>query len=350
MTIAIASRSILLGSDLEPVAGTLVIDTTIAAVETPISTLGGALDANQLTLLPGFIDAHVHIGCASPSEVLGGGVTTARDLGWPPELIWPVVDRSRRDDFDGPVLLAVGQMLTVREGYPTRAPWAPEGTGRAVASPDEARLAVEDAAASGACAVKVALNAQAGPTLSPELLRAIVEAAHARDLKVTGHVFGLDELHKALDAGMDELAHMLMSDEEIPISTIEQMVAAGMTIVPTLSCRFGGDRDRAIENLRRFVAAGGRVVYGTDLGNDGPRPGIDAREIDGMVRAGMTGRDIIASGTYGSASYLGLEDRGTIELGRRADVIGVAGDPLADPMALTDVRLVLRGGRLVRVP
>jgi imidazolonepropionase-like amidohydrolase len=114
--------------------------------------------------------------------------------------------------------------------------------------------------------------------------------------------------------------------------------------VPTLSCRFD-DLDLAIKNLARWHGTGGRIVYGTDLGNEGPEPGIDRREVSAMQRAGMSPQQIIASATSGAAAYLGLADRGILEPDRVADVIGVKGDPLDDLAALQNIRLVMRRGR-----
>jgi imidazolonepropionase-like amidohydrolase len=216
-----------------------------------------------------------------------------------------------------------------------------------VSGPDDAAQAVQEQVDAGACDVKVALNEAVGPTLGTDDLRAIVGAAHDLGLKVTGHVTGLGQLDKALDAGLDELAHMLMSNERIPESTIGRMVDQGMVVVPTLSCRFGSDQDSAVDNLKAFLRAGGRVVYGTDLGNEGPVPGIDPREVAAMARAGMSGNQIIASATVQSARWLGLPDTGVIAPGARADLVAVVGDPLADPARLTNIAGVWRGGRRI---
>jgi imidazolonepropionase-like amidohydrolase len=305
------------------------------------------VDASGLLVLPGFIDTHVHIGFYEPREVLLGGVTTVRDLAWPPERIHPLARRSRERDFDGPTVLAAGPMLTVAGGYPTRAPWAPKGTGRIVNTPDEAQPVVARTADEGASVIKVALNPAVGPTLGLATLRAIVEAAHERGLKVTGHVFGLDELDKAIEAGADELAHILMSPQRIPPATIERMVAAGMAVVPTTSIFFGRERSVAIENVRAYVEAGGLVLYGTDLGNKGPRPGIDSREIEGMRAAGLETGDIVAAATVRAASWLGTPEIGAIAAGLAADLIAVPGDALTDSSLLSDVRMVIRRGRRV---
>jgi len=353
-TTAIVGGRALVGPQLEPVdRATIVIRDDViltvgAASDVVVPDEAAHVDATGFTLIPGFIDSHVHIGLASPREVLGGGVTTVRDLAWPPRDIWPLAAESKHDDWGGPEVLAAGQMLTVPDGYPLRAAWAPSNTGRAIRSASEAREAVDEQADAGACVVKVALNDLVGPTLDAPSLEAIVETAHARGLRVTGHVHGLSELHKALDVGLDELAHMLMSPEQIPPTTINRMVSASMTIVPTLSCFFGNDQTIAIDNLRAFLEAGGRVIYGTDLGNEGPRPGIDPREVDALERAGLDGFNIVASATTRAAEYLGLADRGALVPGLSADLVAVLWAEGAAAVELTQVGMVWRRGRRVR--
>lgn len=308
---------------------------------------GAAVDADGLLLVPGFVDAHVHIGFADPREVVRGGVTTVRDLGWPPHDVFPLAHASAGPGFDGPLILAVGPIVTAPRGYPTRASWAPPGTGHEVSDAEEAREAVRRVAASGAAAVKFALNPPVGPVLDHETLRALVDAAHAAGLIATGHVYGIDELRKALDCGVDELAHMLMSEEEIDDATIRRMVDAGMTVVPTLSVRFGRDRELAIANLACFSAAGGNVVYGTDLGNEGPQPGIDPTEVRAMAAAGFTAMDVVRSATVDSARYLRLPTKGVLDEGMDADVVAVPLGALEEPERLADVHMVWRGGRRV---
>ena len=305
------------------------------------------VDASGLLLLPGFVDAHVHIGFAKPAEVLRRGVTTVRDLGWPPAEIWPLARASARPGFDGPLILAAGPILTAPGGYPTRAAWAPPGTGREVATPEDARAAVREVVGAGATVVKFSLNPPAGPVFDRATLAALVSAAHEAGLKATGHVHGAAELDQCLDCGVDELAHMLMSEEEIGDAAISRMVAAGMTVVPTLSIRFGRDREVAIANLARFSAAGGNVVYGTDLGNEGPLPGIDRREVLSLVAAGFSATDIVRSATVTAAAHLGLASKGLLDVGEDADVVAVPVDALEEPERLCDVKMVWREGRRV---
>jgi imidazolonepropionase-like amidohydrolase len=348
---AIINATCLAGRELEPLR-----DSVIVLAGEAIRAVGSAadvkpppgavvVDARGLTLVPGFIDAHVHIGLADPRAVVAGGVTTVRDLGWPPARIWPLVGRSQSPAFEGPSIVAAGQILTAPGGYPARAGWAPEATALEVDGLHSARDAVRRTAEAGACAIKVALDPSAGPTLESRVLRTIVDAAHERGLGVAAHVSGLDQLEVALACGVDELAHMLLSRQTIPRRLMERMVSQEMRIVPTLATFFGRGRRIALSNLRGFVRAGGCVVYGTDLGNAGPRPGIDRREVTGMLAAGMASRDVLASATVVAAKWTGVARAGSIEEGNVADIVAVEGDPLRDARAVTNVRLVWRRGR-----
>lgn len=351
-TTTISAAACLSGTGLEEVrpAEIVVESGIIRSVRQRPENAPADIDLGSLTLIPGFIDAHVHISFFPPEDVLTGGVTTVRDLGWPPDGIYPLVAQSSDPAWRGPRILAAGPMLTCPGGYPTRAAWAPTGTGRAVTNTSDARAAVAERATEGATIVKVALNPAAGPVLDAPTLHAICEAAHEHGLQVTGHIFGLGELHKALGAGLDELAHMLMSPERIPDETLARMVEQNVGCVPTLSIHRGRPKRVAIENLTRFIAAGGDVIYGTDLGNVGPRPGVDTREVRCMSDAGMDGQSIIAAATVRSAARLGLTEVGTLEPGMQADIIGVNGNPLTDARALADVRFVMRAGVVHRGP
>lgn len=350
---AIVAPAALVGRQLERLEPACVVvqGARIAAVGPPEALSGGVGRAvtTGLTLIPGFIDSHVHSGFHPPREMVRGGVTTARDLGSPPELIHGLAAASQADDFEGPALVAAGPILTARGGYPARARWASPGTARELSGPSEAGGAVARTIGEGASVIKVALNPPAGPTLDAATLGAVVDAAHDRGVEVTGHVFGLPELVKALDAGVDELAHMLLGPDIIPEVVLRRMVASGMAVVPTLSIRFGADRAKAVRELGRFARAGGKIVYGTDLGNDGPRPGIDEGEVAAMAAAGLSARRVIASATVEAAAHLGLASAGAIEAGRYADLVGLAGDP-EDHASLTRIGAVWRRGHRVERP
>jgi imidazolonepropionase-like amidohydrolase len=302
----------------------------------------GPVEVDQEIIVDGFLmpavaDRHVHVELSDPASILLGGVTAVRDLAWPPERIFPLADLSEMPSFEGPLIRACGPMLTGPGGYPSRASWAPEGTAREVAGPEDATRAVGEVTAAGAAAVKVSLNAEAGPTPSDAELLAIVDAARGAGVPVTVHAQGMGQVERALGAGVDELAHTPWS----PLSDDTIRAAAGsLRIVSTLDIH-GADGDTtplevALDNLRRFVSAGGEVVYGTDLGNGPIPPGIHVREIALMMRAGVTGERLLEALV-----------RAPLEPEAPADLIALGMDPFERVEAFADRRLVVRSGRVV---
>ncbi|MDP9327609.1 MAG: amidohydrolase, partial [Actinomycetota bacterium] len=158
-----------------------------------ITAVGGAHpvpEGTQLLEASGFLmaaaaDRHVHIGLADPMAVLLRGVTAVRDLAWPADRIFPLADASESPSFSGPLIRAAGPMLTGPGGYPTADRWAPAGTGRELRGPQDAEGAVGELGGRGAAAIKVSLNAEAGPTPDDGELAAIAETAHRLGLPVT---------------------------------------------------------------------------------------------------------------------------------------------------------------------
>ncbi|MFN2609601.1 MAG: amidohydrolase family protein [Actinomycetota bacterium] len=288
--------------------------------------------------MPGFIDAHVHIGFFNPKRVLAGGVTTARDLGWPLMEIFTLARELIADPDAGPQLLCAGPMITAVGGYPTQARWAPPGTGLEVSGAPAAVDAVAMIASMGACIIKVAQAPQSGPTLDPAELGAVVETAHGLGLRVTSHCSSVAQLHIALEAGVDELAHGLWSDEPLSDDLVNA-IAGSMTIVPTLHI---DPSEVRLANTRRLFEAGAPFVYGTDMGNSGPPAGIDVDELRLMMQIGMSAHDVIASATSSAAIHLGLHDVGLIEPGATANFIIVDGDPSVDISNLAAPMLVHR--------
>ena len=290
-------------------------------------------------VMPGVADRHVHIRLADPGAVLLGGVTAVRDLAWVPEEIFALADASELPSYTGPLIRAVGPMLTAPGGYPTVDDWAPPGTARELQGPEDAHVVVAELASLGATAIKVSLNAEAGPTPSDAELAAIVESAHGRDLLVTAHVEGPGQAERAVGAGIDEFAHAPWS-ERLPDALVEA-AARTMRIVSTLDILSYGEVTpelrTACENLVRFRAAGGRVVYGTDLGNGPIPPGIHVREalvLHEAVR--MTPEEVLTAMTAGR-----------LAAGAPADLVGLGSDPLERLEALGDLHLVVRAGRVV---
>lgn len=290
-------------------------------------------------LMPGAADRHVHVGLADPGAVLLGGVTAVRDLAWPPDVIFPLADASELPAFNGPLIRAAGPMLTAPGGYPTKDRWAPSGTGLEIRGPEEAATAVVAMADRGAAAIKVSLNAEAGPTPTDGELAAIVQSAGERGLPVTAHVQGAGQAERALGAGVNEFAHCPWS-ERLSESVLEA-AAKAMRIVSTLDIWSYGkvtpELRTAADNMARFRAAGGTVVYGTDLGNGAIPPGIDVREVL-LLRetVGMTADEILEALVAGP-----------LEPGAPADLIALARDPREDLTALGDLKLVTRAGRVV---
>jgi imidazolonepropionase-like amidohydrolase len=168
----------------------------------------------------------------------------------------------------------------------------------------------------------------------------VVAAAGERGLGVTAHVGGAAEAAKALAAGVGELAHWPFDPRPLPDPLVDRLAAA-MVAVPTLHIDPSPARRAGV---RRFVARGGRVVYGTDLGNQGPPPGVDTEELRLLVEAGLTPGEALAAATAAAADHLGLAGAGRVAPGAPADLLLVEGDPLADLAALARVRLVARDG------
>ncbi len=289
-------------------------------------------------LMPAVADRHVHIGLSDPGAVLLGGVAAVRDLAWPADRIFPLAEASELPSFNGPLIRAAGPMLTGPGGYPTTDRWAPPLTGRELHGPEDAANAVRLLADRGAAAIKISLNAEAGPTPTDAELATVVEVAHERGLPVTAHAQGKGQVERALGAGIDELAHCPWT-ERLAESTVESL-ARRTRIVSTLDIwSFGAVTEElriAADNLTRFRNAGGTVVYGTDLGNGAIPAGIDVREaflLHEAVR--MPVEDVLTAMTAGP-----------LEPGAPGDLIALGRDPFEDLAALGDVRLVMRAGRV----
>ena len=304
---------------------------------------------NGATLLPGIVDSHVHLGfLRHPERLLAQGVTAVRDLGWPPALLAPLRARA---EAAGLLVAFTGPMLTAPNGYPMRAAWAPAGTGLEIDTTEDAEAAVDRVVRSGACAVKVAMDPRVGPMLRPGLLHAVVQRALEWGRHVTAHAATIDAVETCLSSGVQELAHLPFGPTPLPRSLADELVARGVRVVPTLGCREGSptDASAALQSLRTFVDCGGAhlVAYGTDLGNDHTRPGLDLRELLLLHEAGLDPLDVIAAATSRAARLLRAgELTGTIAAGLRADLMLVDGDPATDLGTLAHPRLVVAAGRV----
>ena len=251
--------------------------------------------------LPGVVDRHVHLGLVDRALLADGPVTEVHDLGWDPRetVAWADAPPS------GVRVRYVGPFHTAPGGYPSGRSWAPDAAVRHVASPRAAAEAVADGAAGGGFAGQGALHA--GMALLPDVgLRALVTEAHAAGLPVVVHAEGAGQAERAVAAGADTLVHVPWTERLSPELVAR---AARMTWISTLAIHDGPGRpidlDRAVDNARRFLAAGGTLVYGTDMGN-GPTPvGVNEREIELLGEVGLTGEALLRA-VLGSPDAPGL--------------------------------------------
>jgi imidazolonepropionase-like amidohydrolase len=216
-----------------------------------------------------------------------------------------------------------GPFLTAPGGYPSDRAWAPAGSWRPLASPDEAADAVGEAHRGGATLIKMTAHA-GGPLLSLKTMTAVAEAAHALALPVVVHAEGDGTVELALDCGADFLAHTPWT---APLDEgLARACAARMTWISTLDIHGWGTETpesvTAVGNLRQFLSYGGSVRYGTDLGNGPLPPAVNPREIRLMQSAGMSPAEILASMAGPGVAWIpgGLD----LDPARFADVLATA--------------------------
>ena len=239
------------------------------------------------TLLPGLRDHHVHLGLVAAVDLEHSALSAVDDLGWIPAvaLDW------QRTGVGGCSVRVAGPFLTAPGGYPSGRQWAPPDSVLAISSPAAGRAAVRDLARAGVRIVKVALNG-AMPLLDDVTLRALVTTAHEYSLPVVVHAEGEGQPGRALAAGADALAHTPWTERLD--DTLVRDLAVGLVVISTLAILSGQEAEEvALDNLARFHRAGGRIRYGTDMGN-GPTPvDVNRAEIAGLVSAGLDVADIL---------------------------------------------------------
>jgi imidazolonepropionase-like amidohydrolase len=309
------------------------------------------------TILPGFINSHIHRGynLKNLKAWAQNGVTTVRDLGGNPRNnLFLFRDKSLKDPQNAR-LVSAGPMVTVPEGYPT-VPWG-SSSALPVTSPADARSKVSALLDDGADIIKIALDSGSSfnriiPMLSKEEAEAVVDVTHSRGTLVSAHVLVSRDLEFALEAGVDDIAHMVF--DSLSDNLIRKVIDNGVYWVPTLELWHNVNPELgklAILNLSRFVKAGGHVAMGTDY--DGYNAlfdlGMPIRELKWMKEAGMTPIQIIVASTKNAAHVCNLSDKlGTIEKGKMADILIINGDPLEDLENLLNVKMVIHGGSVIR--
>lgn len=347
------------------------------------------------TLLPGLIDAHVHLtvdpsaydtpafiqassdeqlfelGERQARQFLQAGVTTVRDLGARNGVSLRVRDEVAAGRSPGARVLAAGPVITTVQGH---------GNFVGVEVADNAALAaaIEKLLATGVDVIKLigtggGVTAGSDPTtpqFSAEALRLAVELAHRAGRRVAVHAHSAAGVQNCLDAGVDTIEHCTFvtsrgveSDERLIARLAEQAVYVIPTLCPWYVLRDSDDaflgfpqfslsprrmNDQVLANLDRMRRAGVKLVTGTDAGTWQLTPGRFYDELEGFTRAGFSALETIAAATSVAAQALGLADEvGAIEVGKRADLIVVPGDPTQDFSVLARPALILQGGQII---
>jgi imidazolonepropionase-like amidohydrolase len=376
-------------------ADLLVRGERIVGLEDP-HTEPDAVDVGGLYLLPGLIDCHVHLGmraedadpaavaarpdgdiardmAAAAERTLRGGVTTVRDLGGWNLLEMALRDQIARGERSGPRLLLAGRLLSMPTGAADYYP----GMYEIASGPRAVEEAARAQLARGADHIKVMATGamlspedeDAGATqFGPEELRAAVETAAADGKPVAAHAHATLGIRNATLAGVASIEHGTYADDEV----LHLMAERRTFLVPTLMASTAMLRDPVVraampthlrdrltesqathqDAVRRARRAGVSIAMGTDAGTPGNRHGANADELVAMVEeTGLSPQEAIHAATLAAARLIRREhDLGSLEPGRIADVIGLAGDPTNDIMNVTQVRFVMLAGAVVSSP
>jgi imidazolonepropionase-like amidohydrolase len=336
------------------------------------------------TLLPGLIDAHVHLcGDGGPRALdqlpelgqadldaviddalarhLRAGVTTVRDLG---DVEWAVVDR--RDTARGrPRVVAAGPPITSVGGHCSN-------MGGGVAGREALIQAVRERAERGVDVVKIMTSGGImtvgtdvlGCNFTPDELRLVVDEAHRLGLPVTAHAHALAAVAQSVDGGVDGIEHcscLTPDGPRTPPELAERLAAAGTQVCPTLGHapgvpipprvleimeRLGISDEVRLAQAAQLYRAGVRLISGGDSGINPAKPhGGLAQSVIELAAAGVPAADALASATGRAAEACGLAERtGRLRAGLSADLLIVAGNALADATALRAVRTVVARG------
>jgi imidazolonepropionase-like amidohydrolase len=394
------------GRLVDVVSGTVLLDQTILVSGERITAVGpsasitvpaGAqrIDLGRETVLPGLIDAHVHLtgdptlagynslgvsdiraalyGAGAARKTLDAGFTTVRNVG-----ASGFGDVALRDAIDagevpGPRMRVAGYAIGIQGGHcdENLLPHDFHFTGEGVADgPWAGRTKVREMAKFGADVIKICASGgvlskgdEAGAQqLTLEEMKAIVEEAHKLGRRVAAHAHGTSSIHDAILAGVDSIEHAsLIDDEGIRLARahgtylvmdiynddyiLQEGAKVGMLPESIEKERKVGQLQR--DNFRKAFKGGVKMAFGTDAGVY-PH-GDNAKQFYYMVKYGMTPMQAIQAATINGADLLGWKDRvGSVTPGKYADLVAVGADPLADPAVLTKVNFVMKGGAVIK--
>ncbi len=374
-----------------------VRDGLLGAAELGLEGTVEWVDLSDAFVLPGLIDLHTHVlgelgptnklDAVTKNEVdqaidalgflratLDAGFTTIRNTGGHPEVMFALRRGVAAGKIAGPRIFAAGAGISGTGGHADVHGYVEEILALRRSSgicdgAEDCRRAVRQQIKRGSDWIKITATggvlsetaAGVQQQLFDDELEAIVRTAAMMGRAVAAHAHGTDGINAALRAGVRTIEHGTFADE----SSFELFLQQGAYLVPTLLAGVtvvemakANDfmpapiREKALavgpqmlETLGAAYRAGVAIAFGTDSGVS--RHGDNAREFALMVEAGMSEMDAIASATVVAAEVLGIsDDSGTIEPGKRADLVGVAGDPLAAIDALTAVDFVMKDGRI----
>jgi len=366
--VAIMGATVFDATGAEPhVANVIIKDGRIAEVGPKAKAPKGAkvINAKGLALLPGFYDVHTHwtpggqpaLTPEIATAYVKAGVTTVDDFHEQPESFEP--RRRWVADLASPHVNFTARMSTPG-GH--GADWADENTTRWVNTPQSARTEVDgllkykpDLIKAFTDGWRYGLSAD-NTSMGEDTLAALVDEAHKNHLKVLTHTVTVMRGKEAARAKVDVIAHSLQ-DEEVDQETIDLMKANGTAYAPTLAVYEPGKGGRsapadpndprtkqslakfanALHNVKVLHDAGVLVALGTDAGMPGTPHGVSTlHEMELLVKAGLTPKQALMVGTANSAKAVGqLADRGTIEAGKRADIVLIKGEPWVN---IADVR------------
>ncbi|MBC7791410.1 MAG: amidohydrolase family protein [Anaerolineae bacterium] len=338
------------------------------------------VDGTGATLIPGLIDAHSHTqNVTDLQQALRFGVTTVLDMFTDPAVEQGLRDAAKRR-VDVADFRSAGVLATAPGGH---------GTEYGIAIPTVARASDAEAfvaarKAGGSDYLKIVLNgvraARGTPTLDAATATALVRAAHSRGMVAVAHVESTEDVRIAVSSGVDGLAHIWREGGAAP--DIAELVARkNVFVIPTLATPegfvknsgvslandsrlrpflsdtiiallSGSAKGPVIEDFKPFLdavgslrAADALVLAGSDVPNAITAHGVSLhRELELLVRAGLTPTEALAAATANVAVAFKIPDRGMIAPGCRADLVLVRGDPTSDIMATRDILRVWRSG------